>query len=278
VTTNSTVWELNVRSNTADDMTVRIDPGAILTTFSGINIEDGGRLQLSGGRVDAQFVEVLGGALTGTGTIEIGNGPIIGQVEVRGGLIAPGNGLGTLTVSGNFSANSSSTFQFELGGNTPGTGYDRLVVDYDMSIDGTLEVLLRPGFSPRVGDAFTLISTGGTLGGNFDEWVFPAGYTWNVNLQPSSVILSVTGARSPGDVNSDGRVDGLDIGILFGAWGNSSGSADVTRDGIVDGADIALVFSHWTGEAGPVVPEPSWGPVLSLALGIDARRAGRRIA
>ncbi|MDA0657389.1 MAG: aspartyl protease family protein [Planctomycetota bacterium] len=259
VSSNSSVWEVNVAGTTSSpNMTVRVANGATLTTFSGINVETGGRLHLSGGRVDAQYVEVLGGELSGSGTVEVGNGPIIGQVEIRGGTIAPGDGIGALTISGIFATSADSTMRFELGGNLPSTGYDQLIVDHTASLQGTLEVLLSPGFVPQIGDAFSLILAHQGLGGTFDSLSLPSAFQWNVDYQATRLVLSVVSGILPGDVNGDGLVDGADVSVLFGSWGVSSGAADLTRDGFVDGADVGIVFANWTGDSvGAVaVPEP----------------------
>lgn len=269
VSSNSSVWELNVAGTTASpNMTVRVAAGATLTTFSGINVDTGARLHLSGGRVDAQYVEVLGGTLSGSGTIQVGNGPITGQVEIRGGIIAPGDGIGTLTISGTFANSADSTMQFELGGKIPGTGYDQLIVDHTASLQGTLAVLLSPGFVPKIGDAFSLILANQGLGGTFDILSLPSAFHWNVDYQASRLVLSVVSGSLLGDINGDGSVDGADISILFGNWGISNGPADLTHDGFVDGADFSIVFGHWTGDASGsiAVPEPVSSYLLMVGL------------
>jgi hypothetical protein len=55
----------------------------------------------------------------------------------------------------------------------------------------------------------------------------------------------------PGDLITDGVVDGVDLAALLGAWGSSGGpwNADVTMDGIVDAADLAVLLGSW-GECG----------------------------
>ena len=50
----------------------------------------------------------------------------------------------------------------------------------------------------------------------------------------------------PGDINGDGRIDGLDLTALFSAWGATSGSADINGDGDVNGLDLTVLFSNWT--------------------------------
>ena len=49
-----------------------------------------------------------------------------------------------------------------------------------------------------------------------------------------------------GDLTGDGRVDGADILVVLGSWGDG-GAADFDGNGIVDGADLLVVLSAWTG-------------------------------
>ena len=48
----------------------------------------------------------------------------------------------------------------------------------------------------------------------------------------------------PADVNSDGVVDGADLGLVIGGWGQP-GASDVNADGTTDGADLGLVIGAW---------------------------------
>ena len=45
------------------------------------------------------------------------------------------------------------------------------------------------------------------------------------------------------DLNHDGRVDGADMGILFGAWGQGRSLADINRDGRADSSDLGAILS-----------------------------------
>lgn len=47
------------------------------------------------------------------------------------------------------------------------------------------------------------------------------------------------------DLNSDGFVDGADLGILLGAWG-TTGPGDLDNNGVVDGADLGLLLAGWS--------------------------------
>ena len=56
-------------------------------------------------------------------------------------------------------------------------------------------------------------------------------------------------APAPGlistDINSDGQVDGADLGILISDWGTTGPEADLNLDGIVDGGDLGVLLASW---------------------------------
>ena len=66
----------------------------------------------------------------------------------------------------------------------------------------------------------------------------------------SASILAVAGIVDPrtplGDLDADGSVDGIDLGILLGGWGPGDGPADLNLDGTVDGIDLGLLLGNWT--------------------------------
>src|SRR5262249_38923043 len=116
VTADAMAWELNVSSASSPTMTVRIESGVRLSTFSGANVETGGAVDINNGVLDAQYVEVAGGMLRGSGTIVTGSGPIPGQVENRSGAVAPGLPVGALTIEGQFANDHLGTLAIDLGG------------------------------------------------------------------------------------------------------------------------------------------------------------------
>jgi hypothetical protein len=220
LTASTTVWEVNVSGSAANQlMTLNVQNGVRLTTFSGINVEANGILQLSGGTLDAQFVEVFGGTLRGSGLITTGSGSIPGQVESRGGTVSPGNGVGTLSIEGRFANAVDSTLAIELGGLAAGTQHDQLLVDGPVALDGTLHVSPL-GFTPFAGDTFTIL-TADSFSGQFTNLLLPANYTWAVNYGATNVVLSVTGPGIIGDFNGDNKVDSADYVV----WRKTDGSA-----------------------------------------------------
>ena len=59
-------------------------------------------------------------------------------------------------------------------------------------------------------------------------------------------IADVAPASTPGDINGDGHVDGLDLGLLLAAWNTSDPDADLDNNGIVNGGDMGMLLVGWT--------------------------------
>ena len=49
----------------------------------------------------------------------------------------------------------------------------------------------------------------------------------------------------PADLNCDGVVNGADLGILLGDWGQKGVPGDITGDGPVNGADLGILLGAW---------------------------------
>jgi hypothetical protein len=51
-----------------------------------------------------------------------------------------------------------------------------------------------------------------------------------------------------GDLNGDGAVNGLDLGLFLVAWGSTGANpADFNGDGVVNGTDLGLLLVNWEG-------------------------------
>jgi choice-of-anchor C domain-containing protein len=65
------------------------------------------------------------------------------------------------------------------------------------------------------------------------------------------VAVEPSGGPSLGDLNCDQLVDGADLGLLLGAWGDCANCisciADLNGDCEVDGGDLGLLLGAWTG-------------------------------
>lgn len=273
-------WDLSVGGGDAgQEMTIRVAAGGKLTTFSGATIEAGGTILLQGGTLDAQYVDIRDGMLTGEGSVRTGSGPIVGQVEAINGTIAPGDGVGTMEIDGRLSLGGGATLQLELGGTTAGSGYDQLIVSDSVALDGTLEIVLVDAgaglFTPTVGDVFTLV-TYSSEGGVFDTLDLPAGYEWSVDYGTDSLTLEVLAAGLVGDINGDGSVDLLDLDILgsnFSASPATYSQGDLNGDGTVDLLDLDILGANFGTTTGVAIPEPSTALLLLFAgFAVGGRR------
>jgi hypothetical protein len=259
---NATVWELNVSGTANQTMSFQVQSGVTLTTFSGINIEAGGEVNLQNGTLDAQFVEMFAGKLTGVGTIATGSGPIPGQVENRGGTVSPGNdGAGQLTVLGRFANGPAGSLNIEVGG-IANNQFDKVVVTGGATLDGTLAVSLINGFNPAAGNTFTFLATTEEVGGVFKNFVAPDGMNMRVNYLASSVQLQV---GNPGDFNFDNKVDASDYVVWRNnGWGPLNYAAWRSNFGTV-----------YSG-SGAAVPEPAAAALVLLSVcGFTCRRRSR---
>jgi len=48
-----------------------------------------------------------------------------------------------------------------------------------------------------------------------------------------------------GDINGDGRVNGIDLAEILGMWNTRESAGDLNDDGIVNGQDLAYVLGNW---------------------------------
>jgi hypothetical protein len=119
------------------------------------NLNNDGTINLSAG------ILTVTGLLSNEGTIT-GSGTIVNDSFTNIGLIAPGNSPGILSFTGNLIQNG--TLVMELGGKVAGTDYDKLLVSGTASLSGTLDILLINGYTPVVGDEFTLIDAASSTG------------------------------------------------------------------------------------------------------------------
>jgi hypothetical protein len=79
-----------------------------------------------------------------------------------------------------------------------------------------------------------------------------------VSYNPTSVVITFTGAPCPADLNGSGTVNGFDLAILLGDWTGAASyvpcppheQADLNQDCKVNGFDLALLLGAW-GACGP---------------------------
>lgn len=114
--------------------------------------------------VIAPLVDVQAGYFSGLGTIT-GNLRNAGEFHVGGEGQA-----GTLNVTGTYTQTAAGTLVVELGGLTPDTQHDVLIVNGTATLGGTLRVALLGTYRPTLGDEFAFLSAAGGLAGNFTSF------------------------------------------------------------------------------------------------------------
>ncbi len=114
-----------------------------------------GTVTISG--AGASFTNAAGGTVQGGGIFKVTAVPF-----TNAGAINPGIGAGAtgvLTIVGNYTQGSGGVLNVELGGTTVGTQYDRLVDSTGtVTLNGAMSVTLVNGFTPAVGDTFTVLT------------------------------------------------------------------------------------------------------------------------
>ncbi|MDC9832600.1 autotransporter outer membrane beta-barrel domain-containing protein [Rhizobium binxianense] len=136
-----------------------------VNTYTGVTTVSGGRLAVNG--------SITGPVATsGTGILG-GTGTIFGDVT-NAGVVAPGNSIGTLTISGNY-IGSGGTLDIEsvLGDDTSAT--DRLVVTGNTSGTTDVKVTNRGGGGGQTVEGIKIVDVGGTSAGSFSllgDYVF----------------------------------------------------------------------------------------------------------
>ena len=110
--------------------------------------------------------------LSGSGTITLqGAATVIIQ---DGGKLAPGNGVGTLTIGNDLVVSDAAVLQYDLG-----TTSDRTVVSSNLTLGGTLNITDAGGFT---NGTYTLFAYGGMLSTNGTPTILAIGTTPNTNL------------------------------------------------------------------------------------------------
>lgn len=147
-----------------------------------VNVSGGGRAVVGLGPLPAAgTVSVAsGGTLTGDGTV-VGNVVVVGGLGADAGAILPGNSAGVLTINGNLTQATNSLLKIEVGGVTPGTQHDRLVVTGNAEIGGQLDVPIVNGYVPQIGDSVTIL-TAANVTGEFSGLFAPELHAANPNV------------------------------------------------------------------------------------------------
>jgi T5SS/PEP-CTERM-associated repeat protein len=248
----------NIVGDVTNSATGKIISGGGGATIFFDDVTNNGEIRTSTNGFTVFFGSVSGGGtFSGTGTVNFE------------GDLSPGNSPATVQFAGDVVLGPDALLQIELGGTTPGSRYDQINVAGELTLGGTLEILLINGFTPAAGQTFDFLNAG-TLAGAFSSVVLPdlPGLAWDAS-QLAAGTVSVT---FPADFNGDGNVNSADLVNWKAGFGTSTGAAhsqgDADNDHDSDGADF-LAWQRQFNGAPPAlatadpVPEPA---ALLLAL------------
>lgn len=99
--------------------------------------------------------------LTSTGLVDLQGGIFIGSGTITGNVrnaadLRPGSSPGTLTMTGTYTQTASGTLRLEIGG--PSLGNDLVAISGQAVLAGNLKLSLVVGFTPTLGQSFTLMT------------------------------------------------------------------------------------------------------------------------
>ena len=126
-------------------------------TYTGTTTVNGGSLIVDGSIASVQTLVNPDGLFGGTGFL---------RNLVNSGIVSPGDSLGTLHVSGDYTQNPNGTLRIEVAGTAPGQ-FDVLAVGGHASLAGTLQLIRLGNFQLQVGDKLTFLTAGRGVSGTF---------------------------------------------------------------------------------------------------------------
>jgi outer membrane autotransporter protein len=175
--------------------------GTVLVDGAGSQLNDSGTLSV--GPAGSGILDVAdGGAITANGGATVGphgtidgNGTITTPTLINDGVVMPTgqNGSpGTLTETGNYQQGPSGALDIGIGGATPSQA-DELKINGNAHLDGTLIIAPSNNFHPSPGNTYEILSTTGTLSGDFTHIVDRAnttGLSEAVIVTPNGVVVT----------------------------------------------------------------------------------------
>ena len=182
-------------ANNGGNSIVNFNGGTFNSGGSAVN--NGSIFQVGDGSSTATF-DLFGGAhsfanglFINTNAILTGTGSITGSIT-DAGLIAPGNGFGVISDTGNLTLLGGGAMTMELGGTNTWL-YDQFDLTGTLGFGGTLTVALLNGYTPQAGDRFNLFGFGsdsGVFSATNLPTLSPTLY-WNTSALYSTGVIEV---------------------------------------------------------------------------------------
>src|SRR6516165_5732645 len=227
-------------------------PGTLIltgaSTYTGATTIDGGTLIVNGSIANSPVMVNPGATLAGTGTV--------GPTTINsGGIFAPGNSPGTMTVAGNLAFQSGALYVVQI---DPSTA-SRANVSGSATLAGTVQAVFAPGI--YLSRRYTILSAAGGRSGAFTALTttnLPAGFSASLSYTASDATLNIIAALGgltilggPGDLGAAGlNGNQRNVANALNAFFNNGGTlppAFVTIFGLT-GANLANALTLLSGE------------------------------
>ncbi|MBS0251976.1 MAG: autotransporter domain-containing protein [Proteobacteria bacterium] len=180
-------------------------------TFGTNTAVQGGTLRVNGTLTSPTVTVQNDGMLGGTGNI-------VGNVT-NNGILAPGNSIGTLTITGNYTQSTGSTLRAEIN-NTPATDLLNITGTATIQSGATVNVLPATGLY-TVGHRYTILTAADGRSGTFDHLIYNAPFLGlSLDYDANNVFLDVTRnsvafrqiAQTPNQIAAAGGAESLGLG------------------------------------------------------------------
>ncbi len=258
-------------------------PGRIVIANSGV----GGRIVLSGAStytgpttIERGAVLIVNGSIVSPVTVDgmLGGTGTVGSTFVGGGILAPGNSIGTITVQGDLAFAPGSAYVVEV---SP-IAADRTNVAGTASLQGTTVATFEPGnYSPR---GYVLLSAAGGRTGTFDNLAtpgLPQGFLAALSYTSTDVLLNLTAALGNG-ASLTGNQSTVATAINNGFNSGNSLPSGLAMLFDQDGSTLASSLSSLSGEtqSGAQISAFTFGnlflgTVLSSGADTDSRQGAQ---
>jgi autotransporter-associated beta strand protein len=212
---------------------VKVGSGTLI--LSGANSYTGATTLNEGALIVNGSIAASSGLNVNAGTLLGGTGTLPTTRINAGGVLAPGNSIGTIAVAGNLSFAPGSFYLVEV---SPTTS-DRTVVNGTASLRGTVlsSLQIAGGFQK----SYTILSAAGGVSGAFDALAttgLPSFVTANLGYTPNLVTLNLT----------------LRLALLPGLSGNQANVAAGIDSGFNAGNPITGGFATLLALPSPSLP------------------------
>jgi autotransporter-associated beta strand protein len=213
------------------------------STYSGTTAVNAGTLIVNGSIANSAVTVNAGATLSGTGTVG-------GLTINSGGMFAPGNSPGTMTVQGNLAFQSGALYLVQINSTTA----SNTVVSGSATLAGTVQAAFAAGsYATRM---YTILSAAGGLGGTTFNTLttsnLPAGFTASLSYTATDAILNLTATLGrPSALTCAFSLNQCNVANAINAFFNNGGAlppAFVTIFGLT-GANLANALTLLSGEA-----------------------------